>query len=256
VSRPRRPCRRPTGPRSPASWPRSWATPAGRPSSRRWTSARVGGCGSTHPFLDHPDNPPRASRPAATFHSCYLRGCSDPSYRSTRGSAEELTIAAVASCYLANRNPMVEAFKPQQDAVSLWTCSHTTRLSEQAPAGRRLHEREGITGSTPRNVVSGFSQSCGLASLSPVAAIQQQPQAEAYAGAAQRRTPPKQHPDARWVVVDGFHNRSRAGMSAWAGGGQDGGQASARLWRSRFSPGQPRSRRPIRRCRPPLGCLG
>jgi hypothetical protein len=74
VSPPRQPCRRQTGPRSPASWPRSWATPPGRRSSRRWTSARMGDCGSTHPLLDHSDNPRRASRLATTLHSCYLRG--------------------------------------------------------------------------------------------------------------------------------------------------------------------------------------
>jgi hypothetical protein len=63
-----------TGPRSPASCPQSWTTPPGRPSSRRWTSARVGDCSSTRPLFDHPDNPPRASRPAATLNGCYRRG--------------------------------------------------------------------------------------------------------------------------------------------------------------------------------------
>jgi hypothetical protein len=32
------------------------ATPAGRPSNRRWTSARVDDCDSTHRLLHHPDN--------------------------------------------------------------------------------------------------------------------------------------------------------------------------------------------------------
>ena len=57
ASPPRRPCRRPTGPRSPASWPRSFTTPPGRRSSRRWTSARMGDCGSTHRLPDQVDNP-------------------------------------------------------------------------------------------------------------------------------------------------------------------------------------------------------
>jgi hypothetical protein len=57
ASPPRQPCRRPTGPRSPASCPQSWTTPPDRPSNRRWTSARAGDCDSTHPLPDQVDNP-------------------------------------------------------------------------------------------------------------------------------------------------------------------------------------------------------
>ena len=42
-------------------------TPPGRPSSRRWTSARMGDCGSTHPLLDHLDNPRSSFRSGSTY---------------------------------------------------------------------------------------------------------------------------------------------------------------------------------------------